>query len=620
MVAVAMFALYWRTLLPGQDLGDTASFQTTVATGHVPPREGYPLYFAVGMAFARLGHLVGREPAFMLNVASALSGALACGLIAWLGGALSESVVGGVMAGVLLGASYTFWSQAIIAEVYTLHVLFIAATLTALLAWWRRPSLGRLAAAFGLYALSFGNHLSMILLAPGMALFLLAASPAGARAMMRPRVAALAIGCALGGALQYAPLFATLRATAPPDTTLAEALRLFWFDVTKADWRASMVLGIPASELGDRLAMTWFDVRQQFGIGGIGLALAGLAWLLRRRTAFGVMLVAIWIATAAFAFTYNVGDSYVFYIPAHATAALMAAGCGGLVAAAERAVWARRAALVLLLAYPVWRIVDTLPAVDRSDDRRPERALERLTHGLGGAGHVFAADMNWQLQNGLSYYVTWTKPQITVFRAGDVLLYLPFFIRSNLEAGREILASEPSARLMAAAYGPLLTAQPDARVSVPRLSDVIAHVPRGAPYVLCLLQQSPEFPTDRDDVQHAARTLSGVSLHEAAYNVVAGLAGRTPRFIAATGRPFRRTVRLGEMALDLRMDAWLNTDTIRRAGFGHVIANGRHALTIERGVSFVAFDTSGRPIVTAYAGGLFAPQPRYRVSLAQQTR
>jgi hypothetical protein len=64
------------------------------------------------------------------------------------------------------------------------------------------------------------------------------------------------------------------------------------------------------------------------------------------------------------------------------------------------------------------------------------------------------------------------------------------------------------------------------------------------------------------------------------------------------------------------MESWLAFDTIRRMGFGQIVARRRHALIVERGVSFVAFDAAGRPLRSGYAGGLFAPQPRYLIRAA----
>jgi hypothetical protein len=59
------------------------------------------------------------------------------------------------------------------------------------------------------------------------------------------------------------------------------------------------------------------------------------------------------------------------------------------------------------------------------------------------------------------------------------------------------------------------------------------------------------------------------------------------------------------------MESWLEFDTIRRMGFGHVIARRRHTLIVERGISFVAFDEAGRAVRTVYAANIFAPESRY---------
>ena len=55
----------------------------------------------------------------------------------------------------------------------------------------------------------------------------------------------------------------------------------------------------------------------------------------------------------------------------------------------------------------------------------------------------------------------------------------------------------------------------------------------------------------------------------------------------------------------------LPADTIRRMGFGHVLVDRRHVLTLDRGASFVALGPAAAPLVSAWAGGLYAPQPRY---------
>ena len=64
----------------------------------------------------------------------------------------------------------------------------------------------------------------------------------------------------------------------------------------------------------------------------------------------------------------------------------------------------------------------------------------------------------------------------------------------------------------------------------------------------------------------------------------------------------------------VRMDAWLPADTFRRGSFGHVLLGRERILFVERGVSLVWLGRDGRPVV-AYAGGIFAPQPRFRIGV-----
>ena len=271
VAGVAVYALYRSTLLPGVDFGDTGSFQTIVGSSIITPRAGYPLYYALAEAFVRL---TGDAPAHALNHLSALQGALAVGLLTAVAIHLTGSVLSGLGAGLLFAVSYTFWSQAIIAEVYALHAMFVAATLLLLLQWSAKPSLPRLAAFFACYALGFGNHLSMILLAPAFTAFILVTIPDGWRSAFRARVITLAVICAIAGALQYAPSLRALWLMPAAPRSVGEGLQHFWFDITKSDWRDTMVLNVPRSMLRDHAAMYWFDVRQQFGAVCVLLALA----------------------------------------------------------------------------------------------------------------------------------------------------------------------------------------------------------------------------------------------------------------------------------------------------------------------------------------------------------
>jgi hypothetical protein len=610
-VGLAGWALYRATLLPGFDFGDTGSLQTTVGSTMITPRVGYPLYFAIANLWL---HVVGGDPAWALNLASAAEAALACGLGVLVAVELSGSIASAVAAVLLFTVSYTYWSQAIIAEVYALHIGLMALTLLLLLRWARCPTTTRLTLFFVVYALGFGNHLSMVLLAPAYAVFLLLGAKDGWRSLFAPRVVLLAIACATIGAAQYLWNLRALWHQPQPPSSLLDAFSTFWFDVTKSDWRDTMVMHVPRSMLRDHAAMYWFDLRQQFGPLVPLLALAGFAQLATRDVRRALLMAVLFATNVAFAFSYNVGDAHVFYLPSHFILALLVAP--GVVLTGRLVPRAMLPVAALTMAYAGTRAYRDFPALDRSGDTRPAGVIGGFAAELDDQRDILLADMNWQIANGLSYFAKARQPTIAHARAADLLLYAPALVKDNDDVGRVVALTERARFQIDAAYGPLLPTVPDGRVVVRPLSERVAGLPPGTPYVLCLLKPSRDMTLDAADLALALQVLAappGTSVPEGDYAVVAGLVGRPADLVFASNLPFTKQVQLDGIRVDVRMESWLSADTIRRMGFGHIVAGRRHTLIVERGVSFAAFDRTGRSIRTAYAANIFAPQPRYLI-------
>jgi hypothetical protein len=602
------FLCYYRTLLPGLDLGDSASFQTIAGSLTLNPRQAYPLYFALGNLFVWLHP---GEPARAMNLASAVYGALAVGLASWLAARLSESPLAGLGAGLFLAFSYTFWSQAITAEVYTLHLTVVGAAGLAAMVWADRPTAGRLALFYALFALGFGNHLSMALAIPAFTVFLLMHRRPGAADPLRPRMLMTAVGIAALGALQYAWNLRGLSAELEPPATVADALGKFWFDVTKEDWRETLVNTVSETGLQFRPAMYWFDLRQQVGVAGVALALIGFCYVLWRWPRRAIFLVLFYAANLAFAWTYNVGDAYIFFLPSHYIVVL----CAGAGIAAVGAVASRlsnrtigAAASIVLLLYPAWRGYDTWPAVDRSWDRRAEQLLDEFVNDRSA---VYGVDTNWQVQNAFEYFMRERRPGVPWFytgefewlKEGDGAARFNTFLRANAEIGRNVIVTQRTAETVS-------RVQPDAGAHDLEFSDVIRSVRPGTPYVLAVLRSDREFSLNSAGLARAWAWLApGVTPPAARhYTVMVGRAGERPALIESRDRPYRVGARLDGLEIDVRMESWLPTDTIRRAGFGHVIVNRRHALTLERGLSFVTLGTNAAPV---YGSGLFAPLTRH---------
>jgi hypothetical protein len=544
---------------------------------------------------------------------------VAVGLATALASRLAESTTSGLAAGLFLAFSYTFWTQAITAEVYTLHLLVVGGALLALLSWARQPTVGRLALFYAVFALGFGNHLSMILLVPACAVFLLVQRRPGEADPIRPRMIGLAIAIAVMGASQYAWNYRGLWAELEPPTSLTEALATFWVDVTKADWRETLVNNLSESGLQSRPAMYWFDVRQQFGVPGIVLAAIGFPYIMFRWPKRGLLLALAYISNLIFAWTYNVGDAYIFFLPSHYVIALLAGAGVAAIIAIARALSSGGVALaaaLLVLPYPIWRGYDTFPAVDRAWDTRAEELLDQFTRLPYEP--VYGVDTNWQIQNAFDYFMRERKPGVPWFMTDE----LPWFeapyiaepfetlVRDNAEMARAVvIAPGVYTKLVSAGYTGQVRSYPTRDV----FADRVAGLHAGALYALAILLPDHEYPIDRMVLTSAWKQLtSGLAeVPEARqFTIVIGRAGEAPLIIKSEDYPFRIRRSVAPFELDIRMESWLPTDTIRRAGFGHVIVDRTHVLTLERGLSFIALAPGSE---AAYHSGLFAPIGRYVV-------
>jgi hypothetical protein len=613
IVATIAFAAYARTLLPGVDLGDTGGFQAAVLWPEISARQAYPLYYALAKPF--VASVGSANPARGLNLFSALNAAVAVGILAAITAHISGSLAAGAFAGLLLAFSYTFWTQAVIAEVYALHLALVGACLLALAAYERTPTVPRLALFFGVYALSFGNHLSMILLLVPFAVFLLMSAPQPSM-LLRPRIVALAVLSACVGALQYVPNLMAVwtAADAPPEWTAR--LGAFWFDVTKADWRESMVLGITPSDVPGRIGLFLFDARQQFGYVGLLIAVLGAVALWRMSRPWAVLVILSYIINTAFAFSYNVGDPHAFFLPGHYFIAL-AAGCFiGAATYAARPVAV--AATVIALLFVALRGYDTWPATDRHADRRAAQTVQRLTIGVDDRTALLVTALNWQVENALLYETRYGSARNIVWtRLSDVFLHFPLLVNDNHASGRDVVLTARAAAEVVGAFGSLLPVDPDPMVPTPTLESTVARVPRGAPYVLAILPPPRDEVVDSQVLEATIRTLTGGATParaSAPFEVIAGHAGDRPTYYRSSAEPFRDEVPLPEGTLDIRMESWVSLETFRRGGFGHVLLDRKRLMFVERGISLVWVNANGTAELF-YAAGLYAPRPRFRISV-----
>jgi hypothetical protein len=368
-VWAALLPIYLLTMPHTVGRADTFEFQVVAPQLGIAHPTGYPLYLLLGKLFTLIPL---DSVAWRLNLATAVYGLLAAALIFAAGYRLTRRPAVAVLGAVVWGLTPTQWSQAIEAEVYTLHALLVAAALFVALRLLDAEAAPRsdrdaLLLAF-LIGLGLTNHLTTVFLLPPAALALVLARRRqglfflpGWRTLLK-----LALACALP-LLLYAYL--PLRWQAVVGEPMGFGRFVDWViggrfqDALR--WRAWLDDPTRYAVVGRLFLNNW-------GWANLGLALLGLGALLAQQWRAALPLLVAWLGFTFYALNYYVPDLDVFLTAAHVVLALL--WIGGLAGAINLlAAYARRlqtplvhAALLLSVTPALLLAVARWPAIDRS--------------------------------------------------------------------------------------------------------------------------------------------------------------------------------------------------------------------------------------------------------------
>ena len=354
-VGAAVLALYLRTLVPYALPGDSGEFQVLVHQLGAAHTTGYSTYLLLGHLFERA--LPWGDVAWRVNLFSAVMAALAVALVYAAGRILTGSRPAAVVGALSLAAGFTFWSQAIIAEVYTTGAAFLAGVILCVLLWYRTDNRWAIAAAGMLGGVGLGAHGSLAPLGLAVALFLLLN-----RQRWRTWLLPAAAGAAVGLALYTGGMFLVDANQAPANifnaaytasrskwglsaADVESPVVRVWFLASAGQWRSALFT--------DPGADTWPGILDYLGKlprdvawPAIGLALLGLGVLLRRDWKVATFLLVALALQLVIYVNYGVGDRYVFFIPTYVLWSLLAAaGAAGVLQFAGRWSWGNHAAI-----------------------------------------------------------------------------------------------------------------------------------------------------------------------------------------------------------------------------------------------------------------------------------
>lgn len=427
---------------------DNAELIVQAARLDVSHAPGSPFYSWLGHLFALLPF---GEIATRLNFLSALCGALTLAIFFMMAVRhLGISRFSAAIATLFLGLSTIFWSQAVIAELYTLNMALLTFSIYALFEWAELDRSGSenapptlrarrvwLVVAFVSFAAGLGTHLSNALYLPALFLFVLLGLPGYRREGMASYLKRLARSFDYAGAalavlaglamlvLPYVWLYFALDTARQPAgaTPIATGWPRFSDFVFNAwsTWR--FYYGFPY--LPEHIAIFSRLVWYSFGPMGAALSVLGVWPLARSKPRIALTLGLLMCANLVFYLTYRAPDVQVFYLPAFwAIAFFLGAGLDtvfGWLTKTARSVKLERASAgitVFLLAVVVG-LLWGLPQSIRDNDLRNDVQLRDF---YGNLLSGLPANANYYQRGGgmlfpLLYYTELygVRPDVRVF-------------------------------------------------------------------------------------------------------------------------------------------------------------------------------------------------------------
>ncbi len=363
LLFLASLSLYTATLAPtivstSFDSPELVTKAGLLELAHIP---GSPVYVWTGHLFARLPF---GEVAARVNWMSAFWGALAVAVLYVVAARhLTAGRLCAVGGALLFALSLTFWSQAVMAELYTPGMALLGLSVLALLEWAversnhnDNPRARRwLVASAGLFGLSLGVHPSNLLYLPAFTAFALmgladlrACRPALSD-RPRPQAAPVPLPssspppplrrfdvwggvlAALVGlvavAVPYAWVYISLPHVPPGDDfpKAAPGWPLFYESTINAFHQYRFAF--PIERIPERIGLFLHLLARNLGPVGVPLMLVGACRLAVMRLRVFALMALMVLANVVFYINYKVPDNDVFYIPAYwVMGGLMAVG------------------------------------------------------------------------------------------------------------------------------------------------------------------------------------------------------------------------------------------------------------------------------------------------------
>jgi hypothetical protein len=329
-VAALVVLNAWSGVMPGVGFWDTGEFQTVLPLLGTAHPTGYPTYVILGFLANLLLTPLG-EPAFRTNLLSLVAVAVAAGATVILVRRLTGSTIAGAAVGLGLATTPLVWLNATRADPHPIHLALVALLLVALVRWEFERRAAKDAEAAGeagtaarradrwlvlaavLFGLAAGNHSLTLLLAPPIALYVLAVEPGIWRRWR------FALGCVGAAALTIALVYLELplrgglvpRLTAPLVYATPATWEGFWYIALAEQFRGA--LGDPFADLAGKLSKLAELAGTQYGFLALAIPPAFVVSAIRAPR-YALLTGLAFLITVLFNAAYTNADIQRYYL------------------------------------------------------------------------------------------------------------------------------------------------------------------------------------------------------------------------------------------------------------------------------------------------------------------
>ena len=308
-VAFVLLIIYNKTLLLGTGYsGDTAKFQFLGKVLGTPHATGYPTYIVLNHIFVNLFPF--GDLAYKANFLSALLSVVSVIILWKILYLLGIDAFIASISSFSFGLTYTLWSQSLIAEVYTLNLLFVSLVIFYFLKWEKSGTQKNFLIACAFYAASFGNHLTMITFLPAIVVLVLKSN----KKINTKNIVYVGIFILLG-AMQYLYVFWRAYDTHPyyVEMNPHNINEFLWF-IRGAQFENLMFAFSPSFLFSKRIPMLLELLNREFPF-FILLPIIGYFTFEHNLVRFFLLLGVL--GNCFFALNYNIPDVYVYFLPSY---------------------------------------------------------------------------------------------------------------------------------------------------------------------------------------------------------------------------------------------------------------------------------------------------------------